>query len=143
MKLTSITANRHIFDDRVREKPLRLLLNLEDGRSLRLHVAGDGEQMITDGDPLAEPCDMGEYGRIDIGDVTQSLCPQLRDADIDYIRALNWHGRQVGVKLILAGDEAFHFWVDGDELHWGDEAALTGHNWLDGLVPELGDRLQI
>lgn len=135
MRLDSIAANRHLFEGRVNGKPVRLLLKFRAGRSLRLQIAGDGERMIIDDGPLDDPLDMGEYGRIDVADVTPTLFPRLGGAEVAGLRALALNGRQVGLKLGLAGGAAFHFWVDGDELHWGDEAALIGHDWLDDAVP--------
>ena len=143
MRLTSITANRHIFQREVYGKPLRLLLTFESGRALRLQVAGNGEQMMTDDSPLDPPFDVAEYGQTDIADVTQSLFPTLRGQEVTEVEALVWNSRRVGVKLNLAGGELFHFWVDGDELYWGDEAALVSHDWLGGVAPKASERIKI
>jgi hypothetical protein len=141
MRLTSITANRHIFDGQVNKQPLRLLLDFDDGRSLRVAVAGDGEQMTIDDHPLDEPFDMAEAGEVDIADVTELLDGSLRDAQVDNVRALLWNGCRVGVQLLLKSDRSFHIWVDGDELHWGSWGALIAHDWLDGSAPAVGDRV--
>lgn len=133
MRLTSITANRHVYDGQVSPKPLRLLLAFDDGRSLRLQAAADGEQVIVGDGPLDEPFDIEEFGQVDVADVTQSLFPQLSGFDVTGVEALALNGRQIGVKLNAIGHSPFHIWVDGDELHWGDEAALLGHDWLDGV----------
>jgi hypothetical protein len=143
MKIISITANRHVFDGRVNRKPLRLLLTFDGDKALRLQVAGDGARMITDDGPLDAPFDVDEYGQIDIADVTQSLFPTLRGIEVTDVEALERNGGRVGVKLNVAGGEAFHFWVDGDEIHWGDEAALDGHDWLDGVAPTASERIEV
>jgi hypothetical protein len=143
MKLNSITANRHIFDGQVNGKPLRLRLTFDGDRALRLQVAGDGERMIVDDGPLDAPVDMDECGQMDITDVTQALFPTLRGLEVTDVDALAWNGSRVGVKLNVAGGEPFHFWVDGDELHWGDEAALVGHDWLDGVAPRASERIEV
>lgn len=143
MRLNSITANRHIFDDEVNGKPLRLLLNFDRGRVLRLQVAGNGEQMIADQGTLDTPTDMAEYGQTDVADVSQSLFPTLQGLEVAQVEALTSDRKCIGVKLIAAGGQPFHFWVDGDELHWGDEAALASHDWLDGAVPTTSERIEI
>ena len=143
MKLNSVSANRHIFDGRVNGKPLRLLLTFDSNRALRLQVAGDGERMIADDGPLDAPFDMAEYGETDVADVTHSLFPELRDLEVTDVQALEWSGRHVGVKLNAAAGGPFHFWVDGDELYWGDEAALVGHGWLDGVAPRASARINV
>lgn len=143
MRLDSIAASRHLFEGRVNGKPAQLLLKFQGGLSLRLQVAGDGERLVIDDGPLDEPADMGEYGRSDVADVTRSLFPQLGGAEVAGMRALALNGRRVGLKLSLAGGGAFHFWVDDDELYWGDEAALTGHDWLGPAVPAPADRIEL
>jgi hypothetical protein len=135
MRLTSITANLHSLEGRVTGKPLRLLLNFDDGQSLRLAVAGDGERMIADGQSLDGPFDMGECGAVEIGDVTQALGAHLRGADVLDVRTLAMAENRVGVQLVLVAGDAFYIWVDGDELYWGEEAALISHDWLDGVAP--------
>ncbi len=99
--------------------------------------------MIADDGPLDFPCDIGEYGQVDIADVTGSLFPVLRGAEVSEMKALVREGRRVGVKLSLAGDGAFHFWVDGDELHWGNEAALVSHDWPGGITPQASERIEV
>jgi hypothetical protein len=143
MRLNSVSANRHIFAGQANGRPLRLLLNFDGDRTLRLRVAGDGERMIADDGPLDPPFDMGEYGQTDIADVTHSLFPTLRGVEVTDVEALAWQGRRVGVKLNVAGGQPFHFWVDGDELHWGDEASLVSHEWLDGIAPKASERIDV
>lgn len=143
MRLKSIAANRHLFDGQVNGKPLQLLLGFDSGCSLRLQVASDGERMIANNGRLDAPSDLDEYGQMDIADVTQSLFPTLCDLEVADVRTLALNGRMVGVKLIAASAEPFHFWVDGDELHWGDEAALANHDWLDGLAPSASERIEV
>ena len=48
MRLTSVTANCHVFDGQVNGRPLRLLLTFDDGRTLRLSVAADGYRSMVD-----------------------------------------------------------------------------------------------
>jgi hypothetical protein len=143
MRLNSVYANRHILDGQVNGKPLRLRLTFDGERALRLQVAGDGERMIADDGPLDAPFDMGEYGQVVIADVTQALFPTLRGLEVTDVEALAWNGRRVGVKLNVASGKPFHFWVDGDELCWGDEAALVGHYWLDGVAPRASERIEV
>ena len=143
MRLNSISANRHIFDGQANGKPLRLLLSFDSGRTLRLGVAGDGATMAADGGLLDPPIDMGEYGQTDIADVAQSLFPRLCSCELHDVQALTSNGVRVGVKLNLVGAEPFHFWVDGDELHWGDEAKLRKHDWLDKEIPRVSERIEI
>jgi hypothetical protein len=143
MRLNSITANRHIFDGQIIGKPHLLLLTFDGDKALRLQVAGDGERMIADVGPLDSPFDMEECGRVEIADVTQSLFPRLRDLEVTDVEALAWNGRRVGVKLNITGGEPFHFWADGDELHWGDEVTLVGHDWLDGVAPTASERIEV
>ena len=135
MRLRSITANRHIFEGDANGKPLRLLLTFEDGEALCLRPDGDGAQMIADDGPLDSPFDMGEHGQTDIADVTQTLFPTLHRLEVIKVNALVLDGRRVGVQFDVASSEPFNFWVDGDELHWGDAAALISHAWVDGVVP--------
>ena len=86
---------------------------------------------------------MDGYGQTDIADVTESLFPTLQGVEVTDVQALAWTDRRVGVKLNVAGGEPFHFWVDGDELHWGDEAALVGHDWLGGVAPSASEPIEI
>jgi hypothetical protein len=143
MRLKSITANRHVFEGQVNGKPLRLLLTFESDQALRLQVAGDGERMIADDGPLDAPCDMDEYGQTDIADVTQSLFLTLRGLEVTEVEELALNGRRVGVRLNVAGGDPFHFWADGDELHWGDEAALVSHDWSAGVAPKAAERIEL
>ena len=142
MRLNSVTANRHILNNLVNGKPLRLLLNFDGDTALRLQVAGDGEQMIVGEGPLDTPFDMAKYGRTDVADVTQSLFPTLEGAEVALVEALALRGKRVGLKLHISRNHPFYFWVDGDELHWGDGAALASHDWLDGEAPQTSERVE-
>ena len=122
---------------------MALQLVFDEGRALRLRVAANGEQMIVDDGPLVSPYEMDEYGEVDIADVTQALYPALRGVDVANIEALAWNSSRVGIKLNLAGGEPFHFWVDGDELRWGDGAAIASHEWLGSLAPMPSERIEI
>lgn len=115
----------------------------DDGKVLRLRVAADGEQLLADGGPLDAPFDMAEYGKIDLADVTESLFPALPGSEITKVEALTAGGKQVGVRLTVEGNETFHFWADGDELHWGDEAALRRYPWYDRTVPKASYPIQV
>jgi hypothetical protein len=143
MKLRSITANRYVYEGQAEPKPLRLLLEFDDAPPLRLQVAGDGERMIVDEGPLDDPFDMEVYGQVDVADVTQSLFSTLSGFDVTEVEALRLNGKQVGVKLHALGQKPFHFWVDGDNLRWGDRAALVAHDWLDGVAPSESGRIQL
>ncbi|MEO5772781.1 MAG: hypothetical protein ABIQ32_01505 [Sphingomicrobium sp.] len=143
MKLTSITANRHVFGGRVNGKPIRLLLTFDDVQRLRLGVAGDGFRMTVDSLPLDEPCDLDQYGGVVVEDVTQSLFVRLQNVEVKGLRALLLEGQQVGVRMLLGSGGDFHFWIDGDELFWGDGGALAAHDWLDGLIPTAGEPVQV
>lgn len=143
MKLTSVTANRHIFDGQVNGTPLRLLLSFDNGRNLRLAATGDGSGMIADDMPLDDPFDMGECGNLVVEDVTESLFPNLSAAEVTGIRALELDARQVGVRLLLGVKQPFHFWVEDDELFWGDGATLTAHDWFDRRIPAAGKPIEV
>lgn len=143
MRLASVTANRHVFDGQVNGKPLRLLLAFDSGRSLRLAVTGDGSGMRVDELPLDEPFDMGECGSIVIDEVTGSLFPRLRAIEVMEVRALESDARQVGVQLLQGDGQAFCFWVEDDQLFWGDWAALTAHDWLGGSIPTTGMPIKV
>src|SRR4051812_46737667 len=134
MRVTAIAVNRHVFDGQLNGRPLRLRLTFDGGQTLRLRVAGDGCTMIVDDLPLDEPFDLDKYGSVIVEDVTQSLFGRLQTGDVKEARALQLGDAQVGVRLLLVSGDAFDFWVDGDELCWGDEGALAAHDWLDGLV---------
>ena len=143
MRLDSVTANRHIFAGQPNGKPLRLVLTFDNDRKLRLQVAGDGERMIADDGSLDAAFDTGELGQTDIADVTSSLFPTLRGLKVTRAEELSLNGRCVGVRLDVDGGDPFHFWADGDELHWGDEAALVGHDWLNGIAPKVAARIEV
>ncbi|WP_417320190.1 hypothetical protein [Erythrobacter aureus] len=140
MKLTSITAERHYFNEEPNGPPLRLLLSFTNGKTLRLQVAGDGQRMIFDSDPLPGPTEMDEFGRTELSDVTRDLFPTLSGLAIDRIAELVWHRTMVGICLESETSSSFYFWVDGDELHWGDSAALQSHDWLDGVLPSVTEK---
>ena len=99
--------------------------------------------MIADNVPLDSPLDMAEYGKTDIADVTQTLFPALYDVEVTGVNALASNGICVGVQLDIASDEPFNFWIDGDELHWGNETALASHDWMDGMVPSASGRIVV
>lgn len=82
---------------------------------------------------------MGECGNTVIEDVTLSLFSTLQSVEVASLRALELYEKQVGVSLHLGSEEVFYFWIDGDELWWGDHAALTNHDWLDQRVPALAE----
>ena len=143
MQLTSVTANRLVFDGQITGRPISLLLSFDNGRDLRLAVAEDGTAMLVDDLPLDEPFDMGSDGSIVVEDVTDAISPKLRHAELTDVRALTLNARQVGVRLHLGGREEFNFWVEDDELFWGDGTALTTHPWLGGHAPALGEALNV
>jgi hypothetical protein len=143
MRLNSIMANRHIFAGRANGKPVRLQLAFEGGKFLRLQVGSDGGQMITDNGPLDPPTDLDDLGQIDVADVTASLLPMLQGSNVTEIQGLVSNNRRVGVRLDVESSGPFHFWVDGDELYWGDEATIRRHPWLSGAVPTAADCIQI
>lgn len=99
--------------------------------------------MLVDELPLDDPFDMGECGRVIVEDVTGSPYQGLRAAEVLDVRVLGLDARQVGVQLLLGGGLAFHFWVEDDELFWGDKIALTTHDWLGGPIPTAGELLQV
>ena len=140
MKLTSITAERHYFNEKPNGRPIRLLLGFSNGGALRLQVAGDGQRMILDNDPLPDPMKMDEFGRTELSDVTRNLFPRLCELVIERIVELVWHRKTVGICLEFQTSSPFYFWVDGDELHWGDPTALRAHDWLDNVLPSVTEK---
>lgn len=81
------------------------------------------------------PTDLGEFGKLDVADVTEALFPQLCSADVADIKTLVKNGLLVGLKLNVANGFPFYFWVDDDELYWGPDDALVNHGWLDNEIP--------
>ena len=140
MKLTSITAERHFFSGEPNGRPLRLLLSFANGGTLRLQVAGDGQRMILDNGPLPDPTEMEEFGRTELSDVTRDIFPTLSGFSVDRIAELVWHQATVGICLDSETSSPFYFWVDGDELLWGDYAALQSHDWLDDVLPSVTEK---
>ena len=134
MKLISVTANQHVLNGNVTGKPVRLLLTFDDGQTLRLAVAGDGQGMLVDRLPLEEPFNLAELGSLVIEDVTRSLDARLQNANVIHAQPLLLDGQRVGVQLVL-DEHPFHFWVDGDELWWGNDNVLSAHEWLQGIAP--------
>lgn len=135
MYIETILANRHIFDGHVNGKPVRFLINFLGGRNLRLQVAGDGASLTTDNGELDVPTDLGEFGKLDVADVTEALFPQLYNADVADIQTLVKNRQLVGLKLNVANGLPFYFWVDDDELYWGPDDALVKHGWRDNDIP--------
>lgn len=99
--------------------------------------------MLVDDLPLDEPFDMAECGSVVVEEVTGSLFPHLQAAEVTEVHVLRLDARQMGVQLLLGAGEAFHFWVEDDELYWGDAAALTIHDWRDELVPTIGEPVKV
>lgn len=143
MRIATVIANRHAFEGQAEGTPFRVLLAFDDGQTLRLGVAGDGYRMMMDSLPLDEPTDLGEYGSIVVEEVTQSLFAQLKNAEVKEVRPLLVEDQRVGVRLLLSSGGAFHFWVDGDELFWGDEGAWVAHEWLNGSIPAVGEAVKV
>lgn len=141
MKLLSVYANRHLFDGEVNGKPIRLRLSFDSGLAVRLQVKGDGQQMVIDNGLLDEPTLMGEFGSVDIADVTSSLFASLTSVEITRIVEVYWQESCVGICLNPDSAGSYYFWVDGDELHWGDREAINSHPWLDGVLPHNARRL--
>jgi hypothetical protein len=67
----------------------------------------------------------------------------LQNVEVKEVRALQLENQCVGVRLMLGSGDAFHFWVDGGELFWGDAGALAAHDWLHGLLPTVSERVQV
>jgi hypothetical protein len=141
MRLLSICANRHVYKARANGKPLRLLMTFDNRETIRLSVAANGSGIVVDDLPLDEPFGMGGDGSIVLKDVTNELFPDLLDADVKTVRALRLGGEQVGVRICLRNEEAYDFWVDGDELFWGDRDAIATHEWLDAIIPVVAEVL--
>jgi hypothetical protein len=141
MQLQSINANVHIFDDQV--TPLNLLLTFSGGSHKRLRVSGDGSQMLIEDTPLDEPYDIGGAGYVDVRDVTDEIDPTLRGANVDGIRELELSGQRIGATLVQNGASLFHFWVDDDELFWGNEHKLQEHDWLRNARPITGKPIKL
>lgn len=133
MLLKSVLAEVHVWQGGDSDRPSALLLTFEEER-LRLRVAGDGQGMLLDREPL-EPVDMGEAGLTKVVDVTRLLDPRLEAANVATLRSLKLAGTRVGIQLVLSDGEPFHFWAESDELWWGDTAALVAHTWLDARAP--------
>ncbi len=129
LRLTAIHANRHIFKEQPSGKPIRLLFRFADSRSLRIGVAGDGFQAVIDQLPLDPPFDMGEYGQVDIADVTDMIGAHLRGAEVTSLHALTLVGHEIGARVGVDASVTLSIWVDGDELHWGDAEALAAYDW--------------
>jgi hypothetical protein len=138
MKLRQVLANQHIVDGVPNGRPYQFQLVFEDAPPLRLCGGVDGWTMIVDALPLDEPAALGEIGAIAIHDVTERLPDAPADAEAHALRPLQLRGEQVGLQLVLAADQSFSFWADGDELHWGDTDALARHDWSDGEQPVAG-----
>lgn len=98
--------------------------------------------MLIDNGSLDAPFNMGDDGRVELVDVTETLFPALYGLEVSEIEALTLRGKQVGLRLSVDSKPSFQFWVDGDELHWGDEAALRRHPWCDGEVPMASSLVQ-
>ena len=137
MRLTAIHANRHIFEGQPNGKPIRLLFRFADSRSLRIGVAGDGFRATIDQLPLDPPFDMGEYGKVDIADVTDVIGAHLRGLNMTSLHALTFDGHDIGVRLGFEAGTTLNVWVDGDELHWGDDETLAAY-WLVDGAPVAG-----
>lgn len=97
--------------------------------------------MTIDDGLLDTPFDMKTYGRVDICDVTQTLFNSLSGVELTEIRTLKAESRVVGVTLSITGSGPFHFWVDGDELYWGDQEALICHDWHNQPVLSASERI--
>ncbi len=98
--------------------------------------------MLVDSLSLDEPFDMGEYGGVIVEDA-RPLFARLLSAEVKGIYALQLEQHQVGVRLLLDDCDAFHFWVEDDELFWGDKDALAAHDWRYGIIPTSGERVQV
>lgn len=138
MRLTAAHANRHIFEGQPRGKPIRLLFRFAGSRSLRIGVAGDGFRATIDRLPLDSPFDMGEGGKVDIADVTDVIGANLSGLDVTSLHSLTLDGHDIGMRLGFDAGATLNIWVDGDELHWGDAAALVAHDWIGGDAPVVG-----
>ena len=142
MKLTSVMAEVHVFDGVVNGSPGRFLLGFDNGRVLGFRAAGDGFRMDRDIEPFVD-LDVGECGRFEVANMTQSLDQRLSNAEVKDVFWLKLESAQIGVQLRLADDDTFQFWVDGDELWWGDAKALDEH-WREyGDTPKPADPVQI
>lgn len=135
MKLSRVLANQSIFDGQPNGRSYQFQLVFEDAPPLRLRGASDGWTMIVDALPLDAPATLGEIGEVAIHDMTDRLADAPSGAEVHALRPLRLGGGQVGLQLVLAGDRSFNFWVDDDELYWGDADALARHNWRDEQQP--------
>ena len=145
MRITAISAELHVFDEKVNfAKPIRLAVSFDDGSFIRLRGSGDGEGLVVDRLPLEAPMDMEEIGRIATFDFTDELDRSLRGAVIVGSLAIrNPDGKLIGLAVTREIGESFCIWIDGDEFHWGPVFALMSHDWLAGSEPEIKGPLVI
>ncbi|MGK9169808.1 hypothetical protein KXR53_26075 [Inquilinus limosus] len=129
MRLISITANLHSFNGELNwANPIMVRLAFNNGRAVRVRVAADGESVILDDLPLDQPCDMGQYGRIEVHDFSSKIDPLFLNSETITSSAIHSDdGRMVGLAVQRSEEVAFCFWNYGDELHYGDFGALLAY----------------
>ena len=138
MKKLTVLGEMHIFEGRPNGGPIRLVLELEGCEPIRLQGAGDGQSLKLDRATFDEPIDMGKYGKTQIVDLTSLIFSQSDSPVVTDVAKLTWSEFLVGLCL-NPSEEPFFFWNDGDEFHWGNRRALESHDWLDGVIPSIGD----
>ncbi|MBV8687930.1 MAG: hypothetical protein JOZ90_17050 [Alphaproteobacteria bacterium] len=124
MKLLRVLAELHVFEGRVnRAQPLRLGLELDEGRFLRVRERR-GDHVGFDDGPL-QPADLGEGGSVEVHDISLRLGPELAGSDLERITTVeDGEGHTIGLALWGSEGVPFYIWIEDDEFQWGSEEAL-------------------
>jgi hypothetical protein len=138
MHLLAITAELRVFEGEIHwDQPFKLGIEIS-GRPFIQMWQQRGDSVRFDDQPL-EPEDFGEVGRVEIHDITDRLDPGLRNERVGNARIIQaGETEPIGLALPRSGRTSFCLWINGDELRWGNQAALDAENFPEGKKAAIG-----
>ena len=119
--------------------PIAIHIAFSNGMTIRLRGASDGESVTVDGEPLDGVTDMAEWGKIETHVLTERFDNPVLASEISTVnKILDCENTVVGMALVSNARPILCVWNYGDELHYGDAAAMTAQDWdLPIFVSEL------
>lgn len=146
-KIKAILGELHRFEGQLNwQNPIALRLEYEDGTSIRVRGASDGESIALDRLPL-EPFNLDENTQFEVHDLSDRFDPKLREREAGTPTLVrDARGTAVGLALPLTGETPLCIWNYGDDLYWGGYDELLGFEWsedVDEEKPRLAEPAQV
>ncbi|WP_430242880.1 hypothetical protein [Neorhizobium sp. DAR64861/K0K2] len=138
MKIRAISAELLGFEEDLDwTHPISVCIKFSDDTTIRFRCASDGQSIATDDQPLRDPVDMAECGRIEVHDLSDRPTIPFLTSDIQAVdQIIDENNVTVGVALMSDDGPILCFWNYGDELGYGSFASMADeHDW--GARPKI------